>query len=64
MVKMKLLSVFILSFLFFSIEGSILKTNKIGKDEEKFIAAVYEHEPVKGAAVCYEKGIHILQTFS
>ena len=56
MAKIKLISVFLLSFLFLSLDGSILKTNKIGKDEENFIAAVYEHEPVKGAAVCYEKG--------
>merc|ERR1712021_321836 len=55
MAKIELMSVFLLSFLIFSLDGSILKTKKIGKDEEHFIAAVYEHEPVKGAAVCYEK---------
>ena len=56
MARFKLISVFLLSLSIFFIDGSILKANKIGKDEEHFIAAVYEHEPVKGAAVCYEKG--------
>ena len=56
MAKLRFISVFLLSLSIFSIDGSILKANKIGKDEEHFIAAVYEHEPVKGAAVCYEKG--------
>ena len=56
MVKLRFISVFLLSLPNFSIDGSILKANKIGRDEEHFIAAVYEHEPVKGAAVCYEKG--------
>ena len=45
-----------ISLSIFSIDGSILKANKIGRDDEHFIAAVYEHEPIKGAAVCYEKG--------
>ena len=56
MARFKLISVFLLSLSIFFIDGSILKANKIGKDEEHFIAAVYEHEPVKGASVCYEKG--------
>jgi len=55
MAKFKFISVFLLSLSIFSIDGSILKANKIGRDDEHFIAAVYEHEPVKGAAVCYEK---------
>ena len=56
MAKFKFISLFLLSVSISSIDGSILKANKIGRDEEHFIAAVYEHEPVKGAAVCYEKG--------
>ena len=56
MAKFKFISLFLLSVSISSIDGSILKANKIGRDEEHFIAAVYEHEPVKGAVVCYEKG--------
>ena len=56
MAKFKFISLFLLSVSISSIDGSILKANKIGRDEEHFIAAVYEHEPVKGASVCYEKG--------
>ena len=56
MAKLRFISTFLFSLSIFSIDGSILKANKIGRDEEHFIAAVYEHEPVKGAAVCYEKG--------
>ena len=64
MAKIELMSVFLLSFSIFSLDGSILKTTKIGKNEERFIAAVYEHEPVKGAAVCYEKGKFYKQSLS
>ena len=56
MAILRFISIFLLSLSISSIDGSILKENKIGSEEEHFIAAVYEHEPVKGAAVCYEKG--------
>ena len=49
---LKNLSLFLLISSFVSIEGKILKTN----DQEKFVAAVYEHKPITALPICYEMG--------